>query len=77
MPVPVTDGRMQGVLGDIMARKRPDLLSVEQNRHLLISGSVIKLPERSTAVVGRRPSGTSRFDTTSHITSFRNLEKVS
>lgn len=51
----------QAALGDIMARKRPDLLAVEQEKHLPISRSVVESSERSTAVVGRRLSGKSRF----------------
>jgi len=44
-----------------MARKRPDLLAVEQKKHLLTSRSVIESSKRPTAVVGRRPSGESRL----------------
>ena len=47
--------------GNIMARKRPDLLAVEQKRHLLISRSVIESSERPTAVLGWRPSGKSQI----------------
>ena len=70
LPASVTDGRMQGVLGRIMARKRPDLPAVEQKKRLLVSRSVVESSERPTAVpprrifdVGRRPSGKPRFTT--------------
>ncbi len=53
----------QGILGDIIAWKRPDTPSTEHKECLLISRSAIESSERPTAVVGRRPSGKSRSQT--------------
>ena len=61
LPASVTDGRVQGVLSRIMARKRPDLPAVEQKKRLLVSRSMVESSERPMAVVGRRPSGKSRL----------------
>jgi len=58
----VTDGRMQGLLGRIMARKRPDLPAVEQNKRLRVWRSAIESLGRPTAVGGRKPSGKSRLN---------------
>jgi len=43
----------QAALGGIMARKRPDYLAIQQKRHLLISGSLLKVSERSTVPARR------------------------
>jgi len=51
----------QGVLGKIIARKRPDTPSIEQEKCLPILGSAVESSEEPTAVVGRRSSGKSRF----------------
>ena len=50
----------RATLAQIMARKRPNNLAVEQKEHLLISRSVVELSKRPTMVVGPRPSGKSR-----------------
>ena len=50
----------QGVLGSIMAWKRPNCLADEQKGHLLTSRPVVGSSERPTKAVGWKPSGKSR-----------------
>jgi len=49
---PANNASTEAALGGGMARKRPDDLAVEQNRHLMLSRPVIESSERPTAAVG-------------------------
>ena len=55
-------GRTNHRQGPILGIERPNTPYAEQRECLLISRSAIDLPERPTAVVGRRPSGNSRVE---------------
>ena len=43
LPGSATDARMEGALGGIMARHRPDAPSIEPEKCLLVSGIVIRM----------------------------------